>query len=109
MMPLLSHFYKLVLRFYSPERDTDSVKTPSTSQQIKNTAGGVNWIVCISRLSTCLTGLVDSASGGSTDVYFIVALIINVSAVEGADNEELERNSLAESEKKKGRSWRGSA
>ena len=38
-----------------------------------------------------------------------ITLIINLNAVEGADNKELKRNRLAESEKRKRRSRRGSA
>lgn len=39
-------------------------------------------------------------AGGVTDIHFSLALIINLNAVEGADNKELKRNSLAESEEK---------
>lgn len=40
-------------------------------------------------------------AGGVTDVRFSITLIINLNAVEGADNKELKRDSLAESEEKK--------
>lgn len=40
-------------------------------------------------------------AGGVTDVRFSITLIINLYAVEGADNKELKRDSLAESEEKK--------
>lgn len=48
-------------------------------------------------------------AGSVTDIHFSIPLIINLNAVEGADNKELKRNSLAESEKEKRRSRRGSA
>lgn len=43
------------------------------------------------------------------DGHFGTTLIINLDAVEGADNKELGRNRKAESEKKKRRSRRGTA
>lgn len=42
-----------------------------------------------------------SNQAGSVRRSLSVTLIINLNAVEGADNKELKRNSLAESEKKK--------
>lgn len=45
-------------------------------------------------------------AGGVTDVRVSVTLIINLNAVEGADNKELKRDSLAESEEeKRGVGW----
>lgn len=41
---------------------------------------------------------VSNLAGGVTDIYFSITLIINLNAVAGADNKELKRDSLAESE-----------
>lgn len=45
--------------------------------------------------------MVSSLAGGVIDILRSITLIINLNAIEGADNKELKRKSLAESEKKK--------